>query len=59
MNAQTAHNPFPTWEGGEVEKEVVHTSWESSTDGYVTPASSPVLQWKKKDNEFDDDGSQL
>lgn len=39
---QVASQPRVTCEGGEVENEVVHTSWESSRTGYGTPSSSPA-----------------
>lgn len=31
-----------------MEKDVVHTSWESSTEGYAAPLSSPALKQQEK-----------
>lgn len=31
-----------------MENDVVHTSWESSTEGYTAPLSSPALKQQEK-----------
>lgn len=33
-----------------MENDVVHTSWESSTEGYTAPLSSPALKQQENKN---------
>lgn len=43
MRSSAAPYNTRTCDGGDVEKDVAQTSWESSTDGYTAPGSSGAL----------------